>query len=122
MTTVRVVGLRSMLRVVDQLPKDVKKGVRGELRKVAEPVLRDATGLFVSSVADAGATRMGISVRAAGTVSVEQRRRRTTGRHPEFGRLQMRRALVPALERNEENVVRGLDSVLADLERRWARP
>lgn len=120
MRTVRVNGLRSMLKVTDQMPNDIKRGVRAELRKVAEPVRAEATALFVGTVGKPGATKYGISVRAVGTVSVEQRLRRTTGLHPEFGALQMRRALLPALDHNEDNVVRAMDSVIADVERRWA--
>lgn len=118
---VRVKGLRELLRVTDQLPKDVKRGVRDELRKVAEPVRAEATRLFVARVGDANATRYGISVRKVGTVTVEQRRKRTTGKHPEFGARQMRKAMVPALERHQQLVVRELDGVLADMERRWGR-
>lgn len=119
--TILVKGLRELLRVTDQLPKDVKRGVRDELRKVAEPVRADATRLFVARVGGPDQTRYGISVRKVGTVTVEQRRRRTTGKHPEFGERQMRKAMVPALERNEQLVVREMDGVLADMERRWGR-
>lgn len=119
--TVRVKGLRELLRVTDQLPKDVKRGVRDELRKVAEPVRADASALFVGRVGNAEQTRYGISVRKAGTVAVEQRKRRTTGKHPEFAKRQMRMAMIPALERNEQHIVRELDGVLADMERRWGR-
>ena len=119
---VRVKGLRDLLAVTDKLPKDVKRGVRDQLRKVAEPVRDEATARFLSSISpDAGKTRYGISVRKAGTVSVEQRRKRTTGKHPEFAKTQMRDALIPALEHNERRIVEAMDDVLADLERKWGR-
>jgi len=119
---VRVKGLRELLAVTDRLPKDVKRGVRDQLRKVAEPVRDEATARFLSSIApDARKTRYGISVRKAGTVSVEQRRKRTTGKHPEFAKAQMRDALIPALEHNERRIVEAMDDVLADLERKWGR-
>ena len=96
--------------------------MRDELRKVAVPVRDEATALFLATISrDARKTNYGISVRKAGTISVEQRRRRTTGKHPEFGALQMKDALIPALEHNERKVVDALDDVLADLERKWGR-
>jgi hypothetical protein len=117
-TTVRVKGLRSLLRATDAAGKDTKRLVRDELRKAAEPVRREAAVRFASTDARS-AGRYGISVRRVGTVSVEQRLRRTTGQHPEFGRLQMRRALVPALEHNTERVVAQLDEALERLTREW---
>ncbi len=97
--------------------------MRDELRKVAVPVRDEATARFLASISpNAKKTRYGISVRRTGVVAVEQRRRRTTGKHPEFGALQMKDALVPALEHNEGRIVKAMDEVLADLERKWGRP
>ena len=45
-------------------------------------------------------------------VSVEQSLRKTTGEHPEFGTLQMEKALLPALYCNEDEVVRRLEDAL----------
>lgn len=123
-TTLRVDGLRELLRVTDQLPKDVKRGIRDELRKVAEPVRDDATTLFLANVsANAEKTRYGISVRRTGTISVEQRRKGRSGRksakRPKFTDLVMARSLAPSLERNEGEIVRGFNRVLDSLERRW---
>lgn len=116
--SVRVNGLRSLLRATDAAGKDTKKLVRDELRRAAEPVRAEAERLFFP--VDAGsAMRYGISVRRAGTVTVEQRKRRTTGQHPEFGSLQMRRALIPALEAKQDEVVAELDRALERLARRW---
>ena len=123
-TTFRVTGLRELLRVTDQLPKDVKRGVRAELRKVAEPVRDDATALFLSRVSPSpGKTRYGISVRKTGTITVEQRKKGTSGRksakRPKFTDLVMERSLAPALEQNEGEIVAGFNRVLDSLERRW---
>lgn len=118
MTAVRVRGLRSLLRATDAAGKDTKRLVRDELRKAAEPVRAEAAARFAPYDARS-ATRYGISVRRVGTVAVEQRLRRTTGQHPEFGALQMRKALVPALESNEDKVVDALDEALERLFREW---
>ncbi len=117
-------GLRELLRVTDQLPKDVKREVRSELRKVAEPVRDDATSLFLSRVSsNPSKTRYGISVRKVGTITVEQRRKGKSGRksakRPKFTDLVMERSLAPALERNEGEIVAGFNRVLDSLERRW---
>lgn len=117
--TVRVEGLRELLRATDQAGKETKKLVRGELRKAAEPVRAEAARLF-APIDGKSASRYGISVRKVGTVSVEQRLRRTTGQHPEFGSLQMREALEPALESNTDKVVASLDATLARLTNEWA--
>lgn len=116
--TIRVKGLRSLLRATDAAGKETKKLVRDTLRKTAEPVRADAARRF-APIDPRSASRYGISVRRTGTVSVEQRLRRTTGKHPEFGRLQMRRALIPALEANEQRVVADLDDALERLAREW---
>lgn len=119
---IEVRGLRQLLRVTDQLPKETKKEIRKEIRKVAEPVRDEATRLFLANVSpDPSRTRFGISVRKAGTVSVEQRRRRSTGKHPEFGEMQMMEALIPALRNKSEEVMKGMEAVLDFLEREWVK-
>jgi len=123
-TTFRVDGLRELLRVTDQLPKDIKRDVRRELRRVAEPVREDATRLFLSDVAaDSGKTRYGISVRKVGTITVEQRKRgsgRKELKRPKFTDLVRDRSLTPALERNEREIAAGFNRVLDHIERKWA--
>lgn len=101
--TVRVEGLRELIRAADNAGKETKKLVRGELRKAAEPVRDEARRLF-APVDAKSASRYGISVRRSGIVSVEQRLRKTTGLHPEFGALQMRTALEPALDSKADEV------------------
>lgn len=133
--TVRVEGLRELLKVTDALPKQIKKDVRKELRRVAEPVRDTATLLFLAKVSKSGVhdrgkvvdpkkTRYGISVRKVGTISVEQRVRAKSGnrlkKRPKFTDTVMERSLAPALERNEGEVMDGFNRVLDSLERRWA--
>ena len=48
-------------------------------------------------------------------MSVEQRLRRTTGAHPQFGSLQMNEALAPALEENTDEVVQRFEQALDDI-------
>jgi hypothetical protein len=110
-TTVRVEGLRELLRVTDQLPKDVKRGVRNEQ-------------LFLANVSDdSRKTRYGVSVRKVGTISVEQRvkgkDRNPRRRRPKFTDLVWDKSLEPAAARNERAVMDGFNRVLDGLERRW---
>lgn len=118
--TVRVKGLRELLRATDAADKDTKRMVRDGLRKAAEPVRARAAELFASTDA-LSASKYGVSVRRTGTVTVEQRLRRTTGLHPEFGELQMRRALLPALEQKTDEVMVELEREMERWADRWER-
>ena len=99
----RVVGLRELLHATDAMGKDTKKLVRGALREAAEPVRADAAARFLR-YDEKSARKYGISVRRTGVVSVEQRLKKSANqarRRRNFGPLQMRKALVPALEDNQ---------------------
>ena len=113
--TVRVQGLRELQRDLKRIgEKDLQKGIDTELRKVGMIVAEDARGRFGRyDVRSAAGFRP--RTRGFGRVVVEQRRRKTTGQHPEFGSLQMRRALLPALASTD--VVRHLDEMLDRLGR-----
>jgi hypothetical protein len=123
----RVTGLRELLRVTDQLPRDVKKGVRDELRNVAEPVRADAQELFLARISNSTKkSRYGISVRKAGTITVEQRVKSKLSRsnrklkRPRFADLQMQEALEPALFKNEDQIVDRFEHAIDSATRRWA--
>lgn len=111
---VRVTGFRELVRAADAAGKDTKKKVRDRLRAVGEGVRRGAQSRF-APIDARSAARFGVSVRRTGSVTVEQRLRRTTGRHPEFGALQMRRALEPSLDANEPLLERELEKALDDI-------
>lgn len=108
--TLKVDGYRQLMQALARSDKKSRKAVRDELRRAGEHVRVDAGGRFASTDARS-ATGYKTRVRQRG-VAVEQSLRRTTGEHPEFGALQMRRALVPALEDNEERTVRELEQAL----------
>lgn len=54
-------------------------------------------------------------VRRSGMISVEQSRRKTTGKRPDYGALQMRKALVPALDEHSDDVVRETEAAMDDV-------
>lgn len=109
-STVRVRGLREMQRDFRRMSGDLRDESREALREAAEPVRREAQALFAPISAESAAGYR-VRVRARG-VSVEQSLRRTTGLRPDFGRRQMGRALIPALERRQAEVIRGLERML----------
>ena len=125
-TTFRVEGLRDLLRVTDQLEKDVRLGVRNELRKVAEPARDQANALFLSRVSPvARQTRYGITVRNTGMVEVEQRVK-GRGKHgpksvkrPNFSVLQWERVLDPVSVDASARMEKAMGDVLDRLERKW---
>lgn len=124
-TTFKVTGLRELLRVVDQLPKDIKRDVRTQLRNTAIPIRDEAQSLFLAQVSpDTKKTRFGISVRRVGTITVEQRVKgksgRVSARRPKFTDLEWERSLSPAFENNKEGIMDDFNRVLDSLERRWA--
>lgn len=106
---VRTKGLREFITAADAADRATKKLVRDELRKAAEPV-RDAAQQNLQDLNPTpDDTRYGISVRRIGLVTVERRRRKTTGKRWDWGRIQMREALYPAAETEEDTVVSRLE-------------
>lgn len=93
-TIVRVKGYREFLRAIQNADKETKKAVRQELKKAGEEIRRDADRRFsrYSAVSAAGYR---VRVRQRGIV-IEQSLRKTTGKNPAWGALQMTEALLPA--------------------------
>src|SRR6266508_4231151 len=118
---VRVKGVRELIRAADASGKETKKAVRDRLRQVGEGVRAGAQSRF-QRYDLRSAAKFGVTVRRTGVVAVEQRLRRTTGQRPNFGRLQMTRALEPSLEAHEDDLERemndALDDIVAIFERR----
>lgn len=108
--TVKVKGYREFLRAASRAGKEAKTEVRAAFRDVAEPVRAEATSRF-STVDTRSAQGFRIAVRARG-VAVEQRLKKTTGKRGDYGSLQMRRALIPALSANEDKIMKGMEKAL----------
>lgn len=118
-STVRLDGYREFQRAVARADKETKRDVREAFREVAEPVRVDAVARM-SGIDTRSATGYRVVVRQRG-VAVEQRLRRTTGKHPEYGRLQMRKALEPALAENEDRIERGVENAIDKIADRFER-
>lgn len=108
--TVRVSGLRQLNRAFREVDKALAKELRDELRDAAGIVAEDARSRF-QSISPSSAAGFKPRARAAGAF-VEQSKRRTTGKRPDFGALQMTRALLPALEAKEGEVIDRVEQML----------
>lgn len=108
--TVRVEGLKELNRAFKNVSKELQKELRVGLKKAAEPVATDAR----RRAARFGAkTAAGIKPSARGTSAfVRQSNRKTSGRRPDFGGIQMAAAFLPALAANEDAVVREVEHLL----------
>jgi hypothetical protein len=103
-------GYRQFLAACAHAPREAKKEVRAILREVGEVVKHDAVTRF-SAYDTHSAHGYRVAVRSRG-VSVEQSLRKTTGARPDYGSLQMKRALLPALKDNTERLEREMEHAL----------
>ena len=123
-------GLRELTRTFNNAPKDVKKAYRAELRTVAEPVRSTAERLATSTIRkmrsspDWSKMRTGVTTRLV-YVAPRKRGVRRGGnqrrRRPNLATLLSERALEPALDRNQNRVVKDFDDMLGRLVTRWDR-
>lgn len=108
--TVRIRGLREFQRAAKRAGPDARKEVRGALKEAVEPIRQDAVRRFavIDQRSAAGYTTF-VTQRAAG---VRQSKRKTTGKRSDYGSLQMRKALLPALRENEDEIQRGIERAI----------
>lgn len=92
----------------------LSKEVDKELKEAAKIVSDDAKPRLARYSANS-ATGIRPRVKGFGRAYVEQSRRRTTGKRPDFGALQMRKAFLPALSAKEGEVVDHIDKMLGRL-------
>lgn len=100
--TVRVEGLRELLRDTARAEKATKKAVRDELREAGE-ILQEEWARTFRVVDERSASNFAVRVRQAG-VFVQQKLRKTTGLRGDYGSLQMRYGF-EALAEKEEAIV-----------------
>jgi uncharacterized membrane protein len=106
-------GYRELQKALRDADKDTRKESRVAFKAVAESVRRDAASLLTSEDPRHAKSAAGyrVYVRQRG-IGVEQALRKTTGKHPEFGKFQMRHALVPAADDNKDTVRREMEHAL----------
>lgn len=88
--------------------------LRAHLKSAAEPVAREAQSL-TSQWQGAKTSTIGPRVVARG-VYVTQRARTVTGLRADFGALQMVKAMIPALEHNQDAIERSAEEALDVIE------
>lgn len=124
--TVRVRGLRELSRAFARAEGDLKRDLRDRLKDAAEPVREDAEELASSRIRNIGPRwqrmRVGVTQRL---VYVAPRERGVTARgsfsrrRPNLAPLLMDQAMQPALDRNRDTVIRGIEDMLDDIGRDW---
>jgi hypothetical protein len=112
-STVRVKGLKELNRAINKADKDTKKLLKARFVKVGD-IVRDEGRSRFSSI-DAGSAAGFQSKALVSGVKVQQSKRKTTGRRGDYGSLQMRRALLPALDAKQSDVVDELEKALDDI-------
>jgi len=108
--TLQLEGYTLAMKLLAASDKASRKAWRDEIRQATDHVRVDASRLFAGTNSRS-ATGYRTRVRQRGA-AVEQSIRKTTGRHPEYGALQMRKALLPALYMNEDRTVRQVEQAL----------
>lgn len=112
--SIRAEGITGFIHFVERTTIETQWFVHHKLAEVAEPVREEATRLFTKFSAKSAA---GYAIRTdtPGIVDVYQTIPKTTGRHPEWGALQMREALLPALDRKSSEVEDRLGTAIGDI-------
>ncbi len=87
-------GYKPFLKAVQRATPDSRRQVRRAFRDVGEIVRVKAEELF-KPYSSTSASGYRVRVRQRG-IAVEQSLRKTTGKRPDYGALQMRHALLPA--------------------------
>lgn len=111
--TVRVRGLKELQRSLKEADKETRKQVRAVLRESGEIVRAEAAKRF-DNVDTGSAAGFKVRVRQRG-IAVEQSRRKTTGKRADYGHLQMTRALLPALDDKQDEVVDRFEKALDEI-------
>lgn len=113
---VEIHGLRQLHSALKRYNLELKLELEKELRDAGEIVTASARDLF-SSVDARSAAGFRPRLRGFGRVVVEQRRKRTTGLRGDFGSLQMRKALLPAVADNRGRIMDHVEGMLDRLGR-----
>lgn len=122
---VRVQGLRDLQDAFRASDRVLANSLRATLREVAEPVRVDAEQLAVAGIPRVGVpwSRMRIGVTRDSVYLAPKQRgtRNPLRRRPNLAALLLGRAMVPALEQNEHEILDGFESLLGLAEVAWGR-
>lgn len=108
--TVRVQGIREVSAAFRQVDRALMRQFGDDLKKAAEPVAELARGKVTRY---RGAKVSSIRAKRSGSnVYVEQGAKKVTGRRGDFGSLQMRTVLIPALDEKSGEVFQAVTRAL----------
>jgi hypothetical protein len=101
---------REVIRGLNQAGKDTKTEVRKAFRQSGEVVKQEAAQTMSSiNTRTAAGYKVGVTQKG---VRVYQSVRKTTGKRPDYGAYQMRRALLPAVRDNRAEIEDGIEHAL----------
>ncbi len=112
---VRIEGLEPLIAGLKRLEPLVAAGLKVELKKAGDLVRADAQQRFEGTSPES-AMGYRVYLRQAGSrVDVEQSLSRVTGLRPDWGALQMRRALIPALEEKQDQLFSAAERMIQEV-------
>lgn len=112
-STVRVTGLKELNRAINKADRDTQKLLKAPFKRVGEIVRADAESKFSAyDSRSAGGYRVKVQVKG---VKVEQSLRKVTGKRGDYGALQMRRAMQPALDDKQPEVIVEMNKALDEI-------
>jgi hypothetical protein len=125
---VKVHGLKELQRAFGKADKDEAKALRATMKEVAQPVKRAAEGKALAKVRNMPGSPKWSTMRlgyARSIVYMVPKQKGTHGRgplmRPNLKDLLLDRAMIPALDENREQVVRGVEHMLETVGKRWER-
>jgi len=125
---VRVRGIRELERAFRLADKSEQKLLRQELKTAAVPVQRAAEGMALGRIRKMSpawaAMRIGQKRSVVYIVPKQKGRRSRQNRNlrrPNLKTLLLDRAMIPALNSRKDDVVRGLEHMLASVGNQWER-
>lgn len=116
----RIPGLAELFRDLAAIDAELPGEMRAALKEAAGPVADDVRARLGELKPPPGRTISGVRVyvRSAGTVSIEQARRKTTGKRPDWGVTQMKDAFLPAAETGQDEAVAAIERARDEVLRR----
>ncbi len=116
MSGIQVRGLANVQRALRNAEKDTRLGIRNELREFAEPTRVTVESLAVARIPTVGLTwsrmRSGVTQRSIFVVPRQRGSKNKTLKRTNFSRLMMDRAMQPALDQREPELVRDFNTML----------
>lgn len=119
--TVHVSGLKELTRALKGISNGLDRELVGELKAAADPVKAEGEKLALTEIRnmprspDWAAMRIGVSKAQGSVYMVPQRRRRGGSGRSNLATLLMQRAMDPAVERNQDEVVKRVDDLIGRL-------